>query len=246
MENKNILISAVLILAVLSFVSTTNITGHVTEADCADSDQGRNSEIFGVCKSDGTNYKDACVGNKLLAERYCDSKGNCAAASIHCDTKCVEGVCIKEISVGEQTLHAQDIFSILNNIIKVKEITAAGSLVLEVNGVTDTLDVKEVKTIDNLKFESISADVLDKIQDRKVDVEILFQTYYLLRLDESLTIDKNVIKVKEIFPPEKVILEVNDEEYEIKDRLSRTINNLKITNRGMPSEEKVILNINRV
>ena len=244
MENKNLIISAILIIAVLGFVSNINITGYVTDTTCTDSDQGKDSNLFGICKTGGTSYKDSCLGNNLLAERYCDSKKNCAAASIHCSTKCVEGVCVKEINVGVHTVHAKDIYLILDSMIKVNEVTEDGSLILDVNGVIGTVEVEETKLIDNIKFKNLKASNLDDASAREVSLSILFPTYYLLALNESITIDQNIIIVKQINPPRDIILNINDDDYEIKTRMSKTINSLIITNVDIINDNEIIINTN--
>ena len=49
MENKNIILLGILIIGILGFLYSSNITSYATKNSCSDTDEGINSVSFGEC-----------------------------------------------------------------------------------------------------------------------------------------------------------------------------------------------------
>lgn len=240
MENKDIIIASILIIGFIAFLSTSDITGHVTST-CSDSDYGKDSSKYGVCKSGNIISKDSCVDYDILSERFCTGDGECSTTPVQCLTGCIEGICIKKINVGNYVVHEKDIYSLVDQTIKIREIKKDALVNLDVDGILGIVEKDKKTIINGVSFENFGFDEYKE----GINLRILFPSYYYLRLKEAISIDGDNLKVKEIVPYRYVVVTVNDIDYEIRLKKTIEVGNLRITNVDIIDSSYVILNTNK-
>ena len=244
MENKNIILLGILIIGILGFLYSSNITSYATKNSCSDTDEGINSVSFGECKAKGFTYSDSCSDYRILSERFCNTEGNCASVAVRCLTQCIEGICLTKIDPGEYEVHVGDIYFISDKKIKIEEIDEDGGVIISVNGSRSAVRPGETKVIEGVKFENLKLSNL-LTRPEEITLRILFPSYHVLKLKESISIDRDSIDVKEIKAFSYVVLIVNDKDYKLDLKKTIRVGDFSITNAVILDKSHVMLNINK-
>src|SRR3989338_3897993 len=219
MENKNIILLGILIIGILGFLYSSNITSYATKNSCSDTDEGINSVSFGECKAKGFTYSDSCSDYRILSERFCNTEGNCASVAVRCLTQCIEGICLTEIDED-------------------------GGVIISVNGSRSAVRPGETKVIEGVKFENLKLSNL-LTRPEEITLRILFPSYHVLKLKESISIDRDSIDVKEIKAFSYVVLIVNGKDYKLDLKKTIRVGDFSITNAVILDKSHVMLNINK-
>src|SRR3989344_2617225 len=191
MENKNIILLGILIIGILGFLYSSNITSYATKNSCSDTDEGINS-----------------------------------------------------VSFGEYKVHVGDIYFISDKKIKIEEIDEDGGVIISVNGSRSAVRPGETKVIEGVKFENLKLSNL-LTRPEEITLRILFPSYHVLKLKESISIDRDSIDVKEIKAFSYVVLIVNGKDYKLDLKKTIRVGDFSITNAVILDKSHVMLNINK-